>query len=207
MSKFLYAASQVEAYWRALYDNTTIPKRSEIDPRGMEHNLEFAFVLEVVAPGVARIRVAGMHLNDLMGMEVRGMPITAFFTPDARAKVAEGIRRVAEGTQLADFALLAAGGPGKEPLDGRMFLAPLLDDAGQPTRILGCLQTNGHIGRTPRRFDSARLSLRALDEPRRLQEPRIRQIAFAEEAAAFTGPAPKAIARKSGHLTLVYSSD
>ena len=37
-----------------------------------------------MAPSVARFRLAGAHLSELMGMEVRGMPMTALFLPDAR---------------------------------------------------------------------------------------------------------------------------
>ena len=55
-----------------------MPRRAEIDPRGIENALEYAFILERIAPGMARIRLAGIHLSDLMGMEVRGMPLTSF---------------------------------------------------------------------------------------------------------------------------------
>ena len=79
-----YAAiAQVEAYWEALRGTRIVPKRSEIDPRGIEGALENAFIVERVAPGIARLRIAGSHLNDLMGMEVRGMPLTALFNPGA----------------------------------------------------------------------------------------------------------------------------
>ena len=61
-----------------------MPLRSEIDPRGLKGALEYCFVLERIAPGLARLRVAGSHLGDLMGMEVRGMPITAFYDENGR---------------------------------------------------------------------------------------------------------------------------
>ena len=62
-----------------------VPMRSDVDPRGIERSLEHAFILERIAPQMARFRLAGMHLTDLMGMEVRGMPTTALFAPAARA--------------------------------------------------------------------------------------------------------------------------
>ncbi|MFD2856003.1 PAS domain-containing protein [Seohaeicola zhoushanensis] len=42
---------QAEAYWSALREGAGIPRRSQIDPRGLEPLLEFAFILEHVAPG------------------------------------------------------------------------------------------------------------------------------------------------------------
>ena len=63
---------QMEAYWRALPRSQIVPRRSDIDPRGVENLLRHAIILERVAPGVARFRIAGQHLSDLTGMEVRG---------------------------------------------------------------------------------------------------------------------------------------
>lgn len=77
------ALNQVESYWEALRGTRMMPKRSEIDPRGIESALEYTFILERIAPGMARLRIAGSHLSDLMGMEVRGMPLTSFITPTA----------------------------------------------------------------------------------------------------------------------------
>jgi len=37
--------------------------RSQIDPRGLEQVLPSAFILERIAPGVARFRIAEHHLN------------------------------------------------------------------------------------------------------------------------------------------------
>ncbi|MEC9102783.1 MAG: PAS domain-containing protein, partial [Pseudomonadota bacterium] len=70
---------EVEAYWQAIRAGRLVPRRSDIDPRGIERALEFAFVAERIATGLGRLRIAGSHLTDLLGMEVRGMPLTAFF--------------------------------------------------------------------------------------------------------------------------------
>ena len=86
------AAEQVRAYWKALHGQRgEVPYRSEIDPRGIETALEYAFVLERIAPGVGRIRLAGMHLADLMGSEVGGMPLSVFMMPEARGALARQI--------------------------------------------------------------------------------------------------------------------
>ncbi len=72
---------QAEAYWTALLTGRGVPMRSQIDPRGLENILEYTFILERIAPGLARYRLAGSHLNNLAGMEVRGMPLTTFLNP------------------------------------------------------------------------------------------------------------------------------
>ena len=52
---------------------------------GSNGRLEYAFILEKRRPPGRRVSGwLGMHLTDLMGMEVRGMPLTALFTPEAQ---------------------------------------------------------------------------------------------------------------------------
>lgn len=144
--------SQVETYWEGLRDGRLMPTRAELNPRGIANALEFAFVLEKVAPGLARFRLAGMHLNDLMNMEVRGMPITAMFLPEARREMQKVIEDVMDSPAIVRLTLTSESGMGRPPLDAQMILMPLRDDTGKPTRILGALQANGEIGRGPRRF-------------------------------------------------------
>ena len=52
--------SEVQAYWEALRDGRQVPCRSEVDPRGIERALEYTFVLERIAPGVARFVLQAM---------------------------------------------------------------------------------------------------------------------------------------------------
>ncbi len=147
------AIAEVRAYWEALRDGRAAPCRSEVDPRGIERALEHAFVLERIAPQVARFRLAGMHLNDLLGMEVRGMPFCTFFTPAARAEVGMILDSVFSGPRTAELSITAGSGIGRPALEGRIVLLPLRSDLGDISRALGCLVTEGPVGRTPRRFD------------------------------------------------------
>lgn len=146
------ALGRVEAYWEALRDGRAMPARAEIDPRGISSVLEHAFILEQVAPGVARIRLAGMLLNDLMAMEVRGMPLTAMFLPEARRELQQVIENVLETPAVVRLTLGSDTGFTRPPLEGQMMLLPLRDAHGNATRILGVLETRGKIGRGPRRF-------------------------------------------------------
>lgn len=145
--------NEVHAYWEALRNGRPLPLRSEVDPRGIERALENAFVLERIAPGMARFRLAGMHLNDLMGMEVRGMPLTAFFTPKAREEMTRVLEAVFSGPEIVELTLTAEIGIGKPAIEGKLLILPLRSDLGDITRALGCFATIGAVGRSPRRFE------------------------------------------------------
>lgn len=147
------AVQEVESYWEAIRAGRLVPRRSDIDPRGIERALEYAFILERVAPGIARMRIAGSHLSDLMGMEVRGMPLSAFMTPQGRNELGEILEEVFDSPARAVVDLHAERGIGKPEIAARLVLLPMKSDLGDISRVLGCLATNGEIGRAPRRFD------------------------------------------------------
>lgn len=164
------AISQVEAYWEALRGDRLMPSRSEIDPRGIEQALEFAFIVERIAPGIARMRVAGNHLSDILGMEVRGMPLTALFVPDDRRRLSDALEEVFETPAVATFALTASHGTSRPSLEGRMHLMPLKSDLGDVSRILGCIVVQGDFGTTPRRLSIADMQIRPIIPGKELAE-------------------------------------
>jgi len=189
---------EVEAYWQGLREGEIVPLRSAIDPRGIERALEYSFVIERIAPGVARFRLSGMHLNDVMGMEVRGMPLTAFFTPSFRKDVSARLEEMFQGPKIAEMTLTAERGIGKPPMDAKLLMLPLRSDLGDISRALGCLVTIGQIGRTPRRFDleSVRMTplapsnTRCADNDAPVMVPVTQRDVpgFADPAAPFDGP-------------------
>ena len=147
------AISQVEAYWEAIRGDRLVPKRSDIDPRGIEQALEHAFIVERIALGVARLRIAGNHLTSLMGMEVRGMPLTTFFTPGARGIVSDLLEEVFQAPSVGRLRMTSVERPDRPTLNAQMILLPLSSDLGDVSRVLGCLVSKGSIGAAPRRFD------------------------------------------------------
>ncbi|WP_245604588.1 PAS domain-containing protein [Sulfitobacter donghicola] len=155
--------SVVEAYWEALRAGRQMPKRAEIDPRGIETALEYAFILERVAPGVARMRVAGSHLHDVMGMEPRGMPLTAFFEKDARIRIAGLLEEVFQTPCSTEVQMVSTFRQGIPQLNARMVLLPLKSDLGDVSRILGCFVSHGELTDAPNRFEISDISLRKLD--------------------------------------------
>jgi hypothetical protein len=156
------ALAQVEAYWEALRGARLMPNRAEIDPRGIEGALEYSFIVERIAPGIARLRIAGSHLNDLMGMEVRGMPLTSFITAASRRQVSDTLEEVFETPATCTLHLVSEASAAQAPLEARMLLMPLKSDLGDVSRILGVLVAQGEIGSSPRRFDVTRSLLRPI---------------------------------------------
>ncbi len=194
------AISQVEAYWEGLRGARLMPKRSEIDPRGIESALEYTFVLERIAPGMARIRIAGSHLSDLMGMEVRGMPLTSLISPPCRRQINDVLEDVCERPAVCELRMNAETSATKPHLDARLILLPLKSDLGDVSRILGCLVAQGDIGHTPRRFDVVGAKIRPITTsaamPREpIAEPVEKQVAplrgFAEPAPEFKSRTPR----------------
>ncbi|WP_420011362.1 PAS domain-containing protein [Tateyamaria sp.] len=159
------AISQVEAYWEGLRGMRMMPKRSEIDPRGIESALEYTFVLERIAPGMARIRIAGSHLSDLMGMEVRGMPLTSFITPPGHRQVSDALEEVFQRPAVSELRLSGEVGVDKPHMDARLLLLPLKSDLGDVSRVLGCFVAQGDTGRAPRRFDVVGAKIRSISAP------------------------------------------
>ena len=206
-----YAAlSLVEAYWEALRAGREMPKRAEIDPRGIENALEHAFILERVAPGVARLRIAGSHLHDIMGMEARGMPITAFFEQESRLKIAGLLEEVFQTPATAEVVMQSTVSFGQPALEARMILLPLKSDLGDVSRILGCMVSTGELGDAPRRFDVHSISTRRLGKAG-MTETDPAPHAFQDAPQRFTPPASRQLtkppAKRPPYLRLVNTDD
>ncbi|MGR3492030.1 MAG: PAS domain-containing protein [Shimia sp.] len=197
--------AELEAYWHALRGNRLVPTRSEIDPRGIENTLDFAFIVERAAPGVARFRLAGSQLNELLGMDVRGMPITSFFASDVRHTMSEVIEAVFAGPEILEAQFTSPAGAGRSELPAQLLLLPLESDLGDISRAIGCFATRGEMGRAPRRFtlDGApqRRALGfASPEPTTLLEA-------AEEPAVFEAKADGDDQDRHPHLRVVRDDD
>lgn len=150
-----------QAHWAEARHGAEVPYRSQIDPRRIAPLLADAFVAERIAPGVTRLRIAGMHLGDLMGIEARGMPLCSFIAPESRAAFALHLVDLFDRPATLRMDLLSAAGRGQPGLRGTLIMLPLRSDLGDVSRALGCLVTHRHAegdtgrnrGRTPRRFE------------------------------------------------------
>lgn len=149
------APGRLEAYWRSIARDGGLPYRSDFDPAALATSLSELFVAERIAPGVARIRVAGQSVNDLMGFDVRGMPLTALFAGSVRSRLADMIETLFSKPAIVDVPLLSPRGVGRSRLTGRLLLLPMRDESGAVTRLVGQLRRSGSIGRAPRHFNIA----------------------------------------------------
>lgn len=150
-------------YWQGMRRGGDVPLRSAIDPRGIENLLSHAFIAEKVAPGLARLRVAGTHLSDLMGMEIRGMPLSALIDPGHRDQLADALVNLFEQPAQIRLTLYAPGSLRRAALTGALVILPLRSDLGDISRALGCLVTRGPLGLAPRRFEITECRVTPLD--------------------------------------------
>ena len=191
-------------YWQSMRKNGDVPRRSDIDPRGIDTLLENALIAEKIAPGLARLRIAGQHLGDLMGMEVRGMPVSAFIAPEYREQLAEALSELFERPAIVTLSLTAPGSLGRPEMSATLILLPLRSDLGDVSRALGCLVTKGGIGRTPRRFDITHVRIDRMDTTAMdAEEPRPVS-GMAEPAAPYEADRPP-LASERSYLKLVRS--
>ncbi|MBI1172033.1 PAS domain-containing protein [bacterium] len=222
------ALAEVRAYWEGLREGGALPERDRIDPRGIAGALENTFLLERVASGIGRFRIAGMHLHDLMGMDVRGMPLSAMFEPAGRIRLADALEGVFATPAVLELWLEAERGIGRPALEGRLIVLPLTGVRGETSLALGCLAMEGSMGRAPRRFAISGLMSEVIERrrtnwretppevvDRRLQDlPPIAAVpplpatarqpaGLAEPPADFTPRPP----RGKPHLRLVHSRD
>ncbi len=190
----------VETYWGALCDGRLMPRRSDVDPARIAGALDRTFLLDRLAPGVVRFRLAGRHLADLMGMDVRGMPLTSFILPDARDAVAEAVEAVFAEPARVDLRLRTESRMLRRGASGRLLLLPLRDRRGEVSCAIGCLSADAMPHSRPIRFSVTD------DDRRTLIGYAERRPAMGEDGAEVTPPPPMAAVRRAA-LRLVVNND
>lgn len=143
--------NSLKTYWETLRAGRLAPYRSEVDPREFEHALENMFILEVVGNEMIRVRLAGMKLCMMMGMEVRGMSPRAFMMPEDRARFDLMVMDVVNKPAVTEMVVETVDYNGKSGT-AYLLLMPLRSDFGEITRILGCISDNNEPFEAPVRF-------------------------------------------------------
>lgn len=143
---------QVRAYWEALRPAGTLPRRDQVDPRGIAAALQHSFLIERIAPGLARFRIAGMVFHDLMAMDVRGMPLSCLFLAAARDQLQLHLERLFRSPAIVTLDLVSERSLGRPAVRARMQMLPMLGQDDTCTLALGCLDINAPSDGIPRRF-------------------------------------------------------
>lgn len=190
--------AELRAYWEALREGETLPRRDQVDPRGIAGALEHTFLIERIGPGLARFRITGMLYNDLMGMDVRGMPLSCLFLAEARDPLQLGLERVFRTPSILTMDLIAERALGRPQLPARVQILPMLDRDDACTLAIGCMELGAEIGRAPRRFGISQMLNTEIAAPARTDAP---QQAMREIAP--TAPRPPRAQPGVPHLRLV----
>ena len=172
------ALAQVEAYWEALRDDCRLPTRDELMPSALDGAFEHGVLLDRVERGMFRMRFAGRHVVDLMGMELRGMPLSALIQPGQRFQVNDVLEEVMTRPTRASIDRIHQKGRGK------LLLLPMSPGTRGVAQALGCLVSDATTQDQPVRFEISRIystPLASRQEKVRAMPPR----AFAEPAASF----------------------
>lgn len=177
--------SSLKSYWERLRAGRIAPYRAEIDPRQFEGALENMFIIERLAPDNMRVRLAGMKICEMMGMEVRGMQPGALIDEVDRQRFERLLAVVMGEPAVVELHLEAPSRLGA--YRASMLLMPLRSDFGEVNRVLGCTSGEGDRFTAPLAFTIRDVAVTPI-EPSQAAEPRQALPGFAEEQAGFTGP-------------------
>ncbi|WP_286906585.1 PAS domain-containing protein [Roseovarius sp.] len=146
-------------YWHGLRRGHTVPRRADLDPRGFSDHVSSVFVLEKIAPGLARFRIAGQQVSEVMGMDLRGMPLSALIQLGSRDALQADLVRLFEEPAILRMRLRSGA-----RLTGAMLLLPLRSDLGDVSRALGILRTRGPVGSGVNRFGITSSSIQSIGQ-------------------------------------------
>lgn len=145
------AITQVEEYWHSLKTPDAIPTRHAINPSKITKALPHTFIMEQVAQQPPRFRIAGSKVSDILGLDLRGMPITSLIAPDDRRLFAEILADMFRMPATARIQLSWSNSETSSAI-GQVLLLPLADQQGNCTRAIGCLEYNGRKPKFLNRF-------------------------------------------------------
>lgn len=139
------------AYWQALRAGRLAPYRIEIDPRDMDCQARNLFVIEVMADGAQRFRLAGSAITDAVGFDLRERPPDAIMAAESRDELTATIAGTLAEPGIGYVRLRAAHAPTEM---WEMVLLPLRSDGGALNRLIGLVHPLGthDAGAESRRF-------------------------------------------------------
>jgi len=146
------ATVTLQQVWEDMPRVNGLPLRADLDPLALGPLIQDCFIATRIAPGMARLRVAGRNLGRYTGTEARGLPLSVLFDNADRVELMRCLEMCFAEPALLDLPVEAATGLGKPPLGERLMLLPMRDGMGHVTKALGGLFVSGRVGRGVRRF-------------------------------------------------------
>lgn len=171
----------LRSHWDSLRINGELPLRADIDPRQIPDVLDSLFIFERLNPLDVRVRVAGLTLCEMMGMEVRGQSPMSFFDQSTRQHFAAVVGDVMEHPAIAHLGLDTVDKMGNEAR-AEMILLPLRSDFGDVSRIIGCVTGPVEGFTAPVRFHIRNVDMEA---PNSTASQKAHSFGFAEQGAGF----------------------
>ena len=170
----------LRSHWESLRINGGIPLRADIDPRQIPNVLDSLFIFERLNPQDVRVRIAGLTLCEMMGMEVRGQSPLSFFDDSTRRRFAAVVADVMDRPTTARLGLDTVDKMGNEAR-AEMILLPLRSDFGDVTRLIGCVTGPAEGFTAPMRFHVRNVDMETLNRT----EQDTQSFGFAEQGAGF----------------------
>ena len=180
--------SSLKSYWDRLRAGRVAPYRAEIDPRQFESALENMFIIEKLGPDHMRIRLAGMKICEMMGMEVRGMQPGYLIDEVDRVRFDRLLNVVMAEPAVVELRLVAHNRAGT--YHATMLLMPLRSDFGDINRVIGCTSGEAELYAPPLAFVIEDVAVTPV-EPSHSAEPKQLMPGFAENQAEYAGASPK----------------
>ena len=108
------------------------------------------FIIEKLAPDNMRIRLAGMKICEMMGMEVRGMQPACLIDEADRVRFDRLLDVVMNEPAVVELKLAAPNRAGT--YRATMLMMPLTSDFGDINRVIGCTSGEGELFAPPLAF-------------------------------------------------------
>ena len=188
------AFAQLEAYWLALRgEGRLLPERSRFDPRGVADILNHLILLERIAPGQLRVRLAGQSVSDLFGLSPEGMPLTALISPESRGAVAARMEEVFRRPAILEMDLSTPAGLLRQSIATRLLLLPMTGRDGSCDRAIACLISEARPAGRVLRFGLENSRLREVPPAEKgvipARQPRFEEAERLPRGGAATAPA------------------
>ena len=124
------------AYWNRIRGSEPAPRRTDIEPGDIRRVLPDTFILEVIAAGNQRVRLAGTRMCSLYGREIKGGNFLDLWSDEDRSTISGAAERVAEDATgiVIETALVSER---DRTVSCEFLLLPLRHGMAAHDRILG----------------------------------------------------------------------